>query len=710
MILSGSELTIINIGSHGEIIEQNKINLNTAKEIQHALQLPNGQLILALRQGGLYILDDLNSPQPSLQKIYSNNDPHRVDELPFNSIRRIITDGISDDIFLCLNDGLGVLKRRFFESVHDLSNGNITSIAGKDDEIYVNMGEVYKVTPTQNGYAAEILDLPTTETIGSLEFFDGKLICATGEGLIYTYGDRLEVLRDLSDRGEGVFYMHGDQKNRLWICQAPSENPIIGIACILPTGQLKEYGRDKGLNDRILVIKETDRGRIYVAGIGENSYLHRYNENEDRFENMSLPMDFNIGDNFEVHDMAIAPNGTIYLASTAGLLRHDIDRVTKIELGTRFNDIEIRSVHATKNGIWLSTETQGMLYHDGEDIIPISEESGLPSKVMSYRGIYNDQNDRLWIGTAEGAVYTLTEGPTLDHTNNPYVVSNNFRSRDTCLVGVVGEELKLVMNTISPTSNAVWYQYALNDDEWSIPSKNKELSVRNITKGNHYLQVRSRINGGFEWSKPISIKLWIKQVWYKNPIIIIPLLFLLIGSIIFSILSSRIKTGKSDGDEDRRFIYEPSPEETERMDILSHIISRLNHGMKWDFVLEELSVSLLRIEEVDAFLICWEGRKDLIIYEGATDNDRLYGTVTKEDLGVLIRNCVNKGKTTFAEKLTEDSLKKGSIFQGYQSVAGMPFRFGPKGKGGIFLMSLDQSDQGHVALLNPLSSYLEQIS
>ncbi|NNF35720.1 MAG: hypothetical protein HKN68_16550, partial [Saprospiraceae bacterium] len=708
---AGDNLVYVQLNENGTIRDEKNVQLQEKNKIISIAGLARDQLLVSIETKGIYSLNHTSFINASLKKIYSNNDPHRVDELPFKSVNRIIVNETDRSILLCLNNGLGVLKKRFFESVNDLHNGSTTSITSNGDDVYVNMGEIYKVSPIQSGFEAQLIDLPTTESVGSVHYFNDQLLCGTGEGKIYSFKNDLTELIDLTDRGEGVFYMHGDKKNRLWVCQAPDENPIVGIACILPDGQLKEYGKSKGLDNRILVVKESARGRIYVAGIGEESYLYRYSEEEDRYENMSLPFEFDIGNNFEVHDLAVGHDGTIYLASTAGLLRHDLDRIVKIDLGDKYGNIEIRSVHITENDkLWISTETQGVLFIDDENIISISEESGLPSKVMSYRGIFNDHNNRLWIGTAEGAVYTLTEGPTLPITGKPFLFNSNFNFRDTCLTGNEGDNLVLNMKTVSSYRDRVWYQYSINNSIWSSPIEGNKILIEDLEKGNHFLQVRSKINGGYNWSNAYSVSIYIKPKWFKNPIIYIPILFFGFGSLIYLLLKSRNRLipDQEGNTESNHYKYESPPLEGERMEVLGSIISRLNFGIKWDFILEELSISLFRLNNVDAFIICWKERNNAIVYEGATRNQKLYGRIDDAINNSLLNQCIIKGKVILIESLEEIS-DSDPTFASYKSVAGMPFHLGAKGKGAIFLMSTETLDQGHLSLLHPLSSYLEQI-
>ena len=48
---------------------------------------------------------------------------------------------------------------------------------------------------------------------------------------------------------------------------------------------------------------------------------------KDVFVNLSLPLDFNVSPNFEVHDLAVDDKGVIWLASTNGLLNALIPQI-----------------------------------------------------------------------------------------------------------------------------------------------------------------------------------------------------------------------------------------------------------------------------------------------------------------------------------------------------------------------------------------------
>jgi len=114
--------------------------------------------------------------------------------------------------------------------------------------------------------------------------------------------------------------MYPDSKGNLWFNQAPIDKPIIGVAQINNNGVIKYYDETKGFSSRVLALKESSRGEIYAVGIGERSYLYRFNTEEDRFVNLSPQLPFTAMLNFEAHDLTIDDRGIVWLAPTDVLL------------------------------------------------------------------------------------------------------------------------------------------------------------------------------------------------------------------------------------------------------------------------------------------------------------------------------------------------------------------------------------------------------
>ncbi len=173
--------------------------------------------------------------------------------------------------------------------------------------------------------------------------------------------------------------MYADSQHNLWFCQAPTDQPLPGVARINPQGQVVIYGPESGLENRILVVTESSRGELYAAGIGEDTYLYRFLPEKNTFINLSLPMPFDLSANFEVHDLAVDSRGVVWLATTDGLLLYDSENIRRIELGP-FTKEEIRGVCALEEGsIWAATATDGLLYVKDEQYVLFDADCGLPS-------------------------------------------------------------------------------------------------------------------------------------------------------------------------------------------------------------------------------------------------------------------------------------------------------------------------------------------
>ena len=131
--------------------------------------------------------------------------------------------------------------------------------------------------------------------------------------------------------------------------QAPGERQITGILKVTPDLNLIEYGAGKGLQNRMLSIKESPLGTIYCAGIGESTYLYQYDPYRDEFINISAEMKFDYGENFEMHSIDIGHDSTIWLGSTAGLLRYKEGKIERIKFD-ELVDSEVIAVVAAMDG------------------------------------------------------------------------------------------------------------------------------------------------------------------------------------------------------------------------------------------------------------------------------------------------------------------------------------------------------------------------
>ncbi|MEM7571450.1 MAG: hypothetical protein AAF433_01065 [Bacteroidota bacterium] len=507
-------------------------------------------LFLGLQDQGLFYLDLERQATGSakLLRVYSNNDPHRVDELPFRQINEIVL-GKNGAILVCAEEGLGILRKRFFESVRGLPNGNTMSLAfSAAAEGYVNFGDVFRLHPTHVGYRAETLDLSAAGTVNSVfPTANRSWWVGNSNGDLYRLNAQNQVQEryDFTERGNGIFYLLEDRQQRLWFCQAPEDQPIIGIGCILPDGQKKEYGKAEGLDNRILVIRESAQGRIYAGGIGQSTYLYRYLPEEDVFVNLSLPFDFYVSPNFEVHDLTIDQDGVVWLATTDGLLRYDGDRVRNLDLVGYQADLEVRAVtHLDDGSIWIATDTEGILYYQDGELLSLGEESGLPSKVMAYRALSRGPDGRLWAGTAEGLVYSYHPAPQPATTAAPWINSilrNEKEVGSNKLQLQTKDQLDLSLSSNGHYGFRTFYSYQLNGADWSKPNSSPQISLMDLSAGDYQLAVRAKKEGGYQWSVPLQLSFEVAKPWWQRSS---TQLTVVLAAIVFFFAWYRWKRGK----------------------------------------------------------------------------------------------------------------------------------------------------------------------
>lgn len=462
-----------------------------------------------------------------LKAIYGANDPHRINALPFREIHQIYRD-TSGNIWLGTAQGLGLLQSRFFETVFGLANNNtLATLPLPNGAVLISYGDVFEINAADGAFFAKALPNLNRGLITALAHRKDQLFLGTTLGTLLSYQKgQLKKELSLEERGGGIFFMESGTDGSIWICQAPDENPIIGIARRLPNGQLKTYGAGSGLESRILVARESPRQRLYAAGIGPTSYLYRYLPEEDIFINLSLPLPFVHSDAFEVHDLAVDQRGIIWLATTDGLMRFDLERIQRVDLGP-YTKTEIRALAAMENGqLWLSTSTEGLIYYEegSQSYTFFNQDSGLPSTVGTYRCLSRSADGRIWVGTAEGTVYSRDLNPkpiptqkplmlrmsTLQEQYNPDEEAPDLLPRD-----------RLFLRWASPTFPAqrLSYRYrlkTLTDSSWVALDYDNTLRLSNLPPGTNNLELQGRKPGGYTWSAPLSVPLKVKPPWYKR--------------------------------------------------------------------------------------------------------------------------------------------------------------------------------------------------
>ncbi|WP_445382960.1 ligand-binding sensor domain-containing protein [Robiginitalea sp. IMCC43444] len=471
-----------------------------------------------------------------LTRVFGANDPHRVEELSYGAIRHLqFSKSESQDselIWVASDRGLTLMWSGYFQSVSGLGHDNIRAInSNPKGPLIISQGDAVRILLDQQGRDIGFERIPGLNGVVGITSAQDRVWYGTAEGQIHSYsGDRRLQTLDLSQRGSGVFFLISDHRNNIWFCQAASDKPVVGTARLNPQGRLFEYGKDKGFENRVLVVREGGKNELYAAGIGLSTYLYKYDAVNDRFENKSLPLPFKASSTFEVHDMVVDRLGLVWLATTDGLLKYDTEGIHKIDLGP-YSDQEIRSITAQPGGeLWLATATDGLLYLDAAgNYVNFDEASGTPSRIASYRCMVLNQNGRLWVGTPEGVVYSSQPNPVPHHTSSPIIRRILVDGLDTTpsdrLRFGEGQQARLELTTLTFPGDGLLYQYKyfeeglptedIEDLPWVALSETA-LELQEVTGGMYRLYVRVQDSGGYRWSLPLEISFEVTRKWYRT--------------------------------------------------------------------------------------------------------------------------------------------------------------------------------------------------
>lgn len=621
----------------------------------------SGQYLLGTAEGKLIRLPDLNSAP---QAVYGANEAHRVEELNFGRIEEIYvsTDslGKSDRLWVCAETGLWLLQKRFFKTVKNLPMNNPIAIAvGEDKKVWVPMNYLYEISPEEDEFVARTSynDMQVNAVAKDKPGFTWISRNTPKVELLKYRNTQLVRRYDLHDRGEAVFNLYPDSKGNLWFCQAPSSKPIVGVAKVNTSGEIEYYDDQKGFTSRVLTIKESSRGEIYAAGIGEKSYLYRYDDEQDQFINLSPTLPFEALLNFEVHDLTIDDRGIVWLATTDGLLRYDSETITLIK-----NDLlgqeEVRGVtHYSNNNIWVATATKGLVFHQQNTSTVLGEQEGLPAVISAYRCITTDADGRLWAGTPEGLVYSRMDAATLPYSNSPRLRKININQQEltTSIDSIIqlrqDRQLELTFTNLSFPAKNVQYQYRLipiadkqimlEEQLWQSNGTSNSIELSQLEIGNYYLEVRARQTGGFQWSMPLSLEIDVSLPLYLRSWFIystLGTLLILLAYYFRFYVQRRFKrlqqvlkySNEKLANKESQLMqkiqeFEIQKEELDNansnIQILELFIKGIPKKASWEDVISAMGKAVWQAADIDAFEIAFK-EKGEIVHRGYSNMER----------------------------------------------------------------------------------------
>lgn len=488
------------------------------------IQYYQDRILLGSLQHGFWIGKPSNMGGYTFSEVLDGSDAHRTLHFPFKSIKKIFLTDDGINLWVLHEKGLSLLQESLFTKI-----SMTVPLAAFDQAAFTSDGTVY--LESDNGiFICKKNDVGDyTSSISKRDVFAySPAIGARGNqiwfgsrdySLLYLEGDQQKEIVNLSARGQSLFFIYPDRENNAWIFQAPGINPITGLLKVTYNNEVIDYNETKGFESRMLSIKEDQWGNLFASGIGENSYLYRYDKPNDRFVNISVPMNFDYGESFEAHDLTIGHDSTIWLCTTTGLLKYKNGKIEKILIEELYGS-EVISADVDKEGnLWIGTNLNGVLKINKNGYYIFDQNAGLAINTMSYRGLYAREDGSIWAASEEGFFISSPRINEIRKTKTPALLSINKEPFTAASKTVYPFKSNLSFDFISMTFpvNTVEYAYKLsgyNNDRWTKLSQYDSLVLTNLTEGNYQLQIKARQRGGYQWSDPLVFNFRIEEVWY----------------------------------------------------------------------------------------------------------------------------------------------------------------------------------------------------
>jgi hypothetical protein len=483
-----------------------------------------------------------------INKVYNFNGFHNKIELSISNVKSMYYDRQFESIWvLCDNAMINLVPLKFERLNDNITAYEITSIALLNNGFGYSVagGNIFQTKYNTPNYTTERLDFDTSvDNVFALAGMENRLWFSTFSNLIYAFEDgAIQDMIDLNYRGGLIFYLFGDSENNLWVSQSSSDRPIVGVLKISNEGRLIEYDEDDGLQTRILVTDESPNGTIYCAGGGTTTYLYKLDKNTQKFTNISLPLTFDAGESFEVHDLSIDSDSTIWLATTSGLLKQTAKTVEKVNIA-EIRKNEAIAVQITKDGIlWVSTDTKGVIRYNtvNDSYVHYDINSGLPSNLMFYRSMAMEPSGKVWVGSSEGIVMNVLGEPL--KVQKPMITSIEINGGKSDLTSLsenlpFRSDISLKIQSLTYPREGVGYSYLMEGgiSTWVQLENQNSLQLDDLDRGNYTIKFKAEHANGFEESDILAISFNVNDVWYKRTWVLISILLLV---FLVAVLGSR---------------------------------------------------------------------------------------------------------------------------------------------------------------------------
>lgn len=523
-------------GLHEVLINETGVSINHIKsvkseEISNIAVYDDETLILGLYGNSIYLLDINDLSIKNQEEVFRVNDLHISD------------DG---DIWVSSDEGAILFKRNYFNRIADQENYIESIWAGDEAIYYCHKAGVFRLDLTENGYEQKALLEDENEYFLSISGEGNDIWVSNRSSIMHFNNDNLVEKIDLDKRGFYVFDLLHDKKGRLWVNQDNTSGPLI----INPDGTRQDF-RESNIKGRIMVIKESDVGEIYLGAVGEGNYLFKFNEVTQKFENLSRALSIDIKNDFEVNDLLIQ-NDTVWLATNVGLFYQADTTLKRLDTGSTLRMLPTKAVQKSGSALWFSNSFGVIGFNlSTKETLIFNESSGLNSRSGNGKALKLDKHGTKWVGTAKGLAYTEKDDQVAFKTKKPLftmALYNNARVRSGKLSSTLidnGAYLKINFLSTTMPGNSLIYQYkSFEDGSWVDLGNVNSIEITDSQAGVYRYWIRAKQQGNYSWSDASSIAFEVDiptflQPWFIGATLVV---IFLIAAIVYRYNKIRLKS------------------------------------------------------------------------------------------------------------------------------------------------------------------------
>ncbi len=514
---------------HNHTLTQLKLVVPVSN-ISHVALLPNGTVFASSYEDYNYLVSLKDFTYQQLPYLFNGSNTSYVSQ--------------EGDLWVSTDKGIVLVQKNSFIVPDEYSRAHFIESIAHDPErdylFYCTKETLVELQPNGDNWKRNVIYNEKSAYFQSLQVGKRGLWASSVSQVMLFEKSKLKRTWDFSEEGNFIHDIFLDTKENLWVSQAGNRR----ITLITDSLTLHHYPVPVLPQSEINLVREGHHG-MYVAASGVNGYLFFKAHDSVRFKNISLPVSFPIEGDFNIHEMAIQ-QGTIWIASTEGLLRFDYKTIQRVPLGDTFTNFPVSTVEILDQENILFSNSYGLFRYNilsGEYWL-YDESSGLPSNTITNQGIFVDSQKRLWIGTSFGLALSkqsvFENKPTLKPFCVSAVVNGISTSFSRGIQAPHGAFITLQFSPITFPENKINLQWKFKNDSTWQTLKGNELNLAQLKAGNYVLHVRAKNNTGLSWSEPTVLTLSIARPFWEHAEFV---MLILCGILVIAWLSYVVSAG-----------------------------------------------------------------------------------------------------------------------------------------------------------------------